>query len=144
MQRILRSLSLGNVDAGADIAAESAVGLKSGHAKIDNPPIDTVEPAQAVFHLELKAGIKRSGIGAQTTVQIIRVHTGSPTVSCLLRKCPPCEIKPALVEKSAELVRARHPDEHGSRVRDQPKTLLAFAQELHGAFPFRDVARNFG
>src|SRR4030095_11314658 len=57
----------------------------------------------------------------------------------LLLQGPAGKVEPALVEKSTELVRVRHPDHHGRCIGHGAEALLALPQGFVGTLALRDV-----
>src|SRR5262249_27385638 len=62
-----------------------------------------------------------------------------PTISHLRIERPPGQFKPRPVEIGAQLVHARHPDHHWSRVCDKAETFLTLAQSRFDALTLCDV-----
>src|SRR3954452_4484079 len=70
------------------------------------------------------------------------MYTIGPTVSEFLLHRAASKLPPRLIKESAKLVQPRHPDHHGSGVRDSSKSLFAFAQRRFGVFPLGDVVNR--
>ena len=66
------------------------------------------------------------------------MNTLGPAIAKLLFQTATGEFKPDFVEKGVELVRARHPDQHGRGVRHRTEPRLAFAQHFHFFAPLFD------
>ena len=133
LQPLFRPLPFGHVDARADVAAEGAVRIEAGHATIHDPAKFPVVPAQPVLHLELLPRMTGRPVGFETAFQVVRMHAGRPAVAELLCEQPAREIQPGLAEEGAQRVHARHPDRHGSGVRDQAETRFALTKRAFRA-----------
>src|SRR4029077_15521525 len=109
------------------------------HSVVNNPAIFSIETTQTVFHLEFDLSVERGRINPQTALHIFRVHAHRPSVSQFLLHRTTGKIQPALIEKLALFVRSGHPDQRGSRIRDQSEARFALAQSLFGSLTIRDV-----
>src|SRR6059058_6689099 len=98
------------------------------HTLVRNPAIFAIVTSPSILHDKRFARIKCLRVNLETSLQIVRVHTLSPTISHFLLHCATGKLKPALVEESAEFVQARHPDKDGRRVGYHAETLFALAQ----------------
>ena len=61
-------------------------------------------------------------------LQIVWMHTLSPTISHLLLQGAASKLQPRFVEESAEFIDPGHPDKNWSGVSNYSETLLTFAQ----------------
>src|SRR5262245_29387627 len=126
-QCLLHLLLIRDVDAGPDIPFKGAIGPKSGHARVEDPAIFSIEPLQAVFHPECLPCIEGFTIRVQTALQIVRMDALAPPVTDLVFQWPAGEIEPMLVGVGAEFVGAGHPDHHWSCFGQQPEASFALA-----------------
>src|SRR4051794_13959506 len=124
----LSPLLLGDVDTGADVAFTGALGVKPGHARVEDPAIFPVEPSQPVFHSEFLPRLKGPTVRVQTALQIVRMDALAPAIPELTLQEPAGEVQPILVEVGTELIGARHPDHDGSRVGHPSKASFALAE----------------
>jgi hypothetical protein len=67
------------------------------------------------------------------------MHAFRPAVSHFLVEGAARKVEPGLIEKVAELVRSRHPDEDRRRIGDGAETGLALPQTILGHFALGDV-----
>src|SRR5437899_4547338 len=81
--RFFSQLVLSHVDTGSDIARKRAVEVESRYPAIKDPPKFSVIASQTVLHPEALAPVEAAGIGNQTAVQIIWMHSSRPPVSQL-------------------------------------------------------------
>src|SRR4029077_3425863 len=86
--------------------------------------------------------VECAGVNLQAILQVILVHTFSPAISKLLFLAAAGKIQPWLVEESAELVDASHPDENGRGIRHVLKSRLAFAQLCLSSYALLDHCRQ--
>src|SRR5205823_13163453 len=98
------------------------------HTLVRNPAIFAIVTSPSILHDKRLARIKCLRVNLETSLQIVRVHTLSPTISHFLIHCATGKLKPALVEESAEFVQARHPDKDGRGVGYHGEALFALAQ----------------
>src|SRR5206468_5824997 len=85
---------------------------------------------------------KRFDVGFEAALEIVRMHAVGPAISHFLFHRATGKLEPRLVEKSAELVQARHPDQDGRRVSYDSETFFALAQRnLTRLEPPRDPRR---
>src|SRR5581483_3512317 len=84
--RQLQALAQMVVDHNArtDVARKLAIVEHSRHARVDNPAISTVGPAQPIFHAEFPARLEAGKIGIQAALQVVRMYAFRPAVAKLL------------------------------------------------------------
>src|SRR5689334_8520974 len=97
---------------------------------IQDPAVLAVMPSQSIFHREGFSGLERLRIDCQTMVVVLRMHPLHPAVAQLLLHRAAREIEPWLIEKSAEFVRSRHPDQDGCRICEDTKPFFTDSQRL--------------
>src|SRR5215470_9074654 len=135
-------LAVCNINANPDVPRKGPILIKSWHADIENPAILSPVMTQPILHLELLSLIKRLSIGIEAPLQVVGMNALRPTVSKLLFQRSSGEIQPRLVEVVAELIVARHPDQHRSGICNQPETLFAFPHCLFAAVTFGNVCHH--
>ena len=81
-----RPVAIVDVDAAADEPGERSAVVCKGNTSIENPAVDAVVPAEAVFHFERFATMEVVQIVRDAALQISSVHALGPTVAHLLRK----------------------------------------------------------
>lgn len=138
MERDFGEFTLCNVNARADITAEVVVRIKTRDTVVDDPAKFTVIAAQAIFHFKFHTRVESAGVDGEAAIEIVGVHARSPAFAQFLLDRASREIEPATIEKSAEFVGARHPDECWGRVRHEAKALFAFAENRFLSFAFLD------
>src|SRR5215468_11797389 len=97
-QGFLHLLLIRDVDAGADIPLKGAIGPKSGHARVEDPAIGSIEPFQTVFHSEWLPCLEGFPIRVQTALQIVRMDALAPAVPDLVFQWAHGEIEPVPVD----------------------------------------------
>src|SRR5438128_627868 len=90
----------------------------------------------------LLPGIKCLGVNLETPLEIVRMHAFGPAISHFLFYRATSKFQPWFVEEGAELVQARHPDQHRRRVGHGTKTNLALQQRCFSQLAPSDIARN--
>jgi hypothetical protein len=80
------------------------------------------------LHNKRLAGVECFRVRVEASLQIVRMHPFSPTISHLLFRTSPGKLQPAFVEKSAQFIDARHPDKNWRGIGNYSETLLAFAK----------------
>jgi hypothetical protein len=63
-----------------------------------------------------------------------------PAVSLFGFERPPSKFQPSLIEEVAQLVYARHPDQHRSGIRHESEAFFALTFRVFGLFALRNVA----
>src|SRR5436853_293698 len=91
-QGFLSPLLLGDVDTGADVAFTGALGVKPGHARVEDPAVFPVEALQAVFHSEFLLRVKGPTVRGQAALQIVRMNALAPGVPELALQGPAGEV----------------------------------------------------
>src|SRR5262249_53599272 len=104
--------TVGNIVCTADVTKKHPRGRESWHSLVKHPAVFTVMPSQAVFHREFASSVEGFNVSCETALYVVRMYSLYPTVADFLLQGSPCEHKPAFVEKSAQLVLTRHPDEN--------------------------------
>src|SRR5262249_26361029 len=127
-QRLLFSHQFSDVHARSNIAGEISVRVISRNAVIGDPAVFAVVTPQPVLHGKRFARVERFRVSLHTLLQVIRMHVLSPAVSDLLLHGAASEIQPWLIEESAKLVDAGHPDKNGRSICNDSETCLGFAQ----------------
>src|SRR4051812_33722306 len=97
---------------------------------------------QSVLHCEPFARVEGPGVGRETLVQVIPMHAFTPTLANLFFHGPAGKIEPRLVEKSAKLIRTRHPHQNGRGVSGGAKSSFALGQGTLGASPLEEVGQE--
>src|SRR5207344_33053 len=92
-----------------------------------------------VLHGKLSVRVKELAVRFLASADVVAVYALRPAVAKLLFQRPAGEIEPASVEKSAEFIRAGHPDHDRSRVGHGAKTFLALAYGLLASFALGNV-----
>ena len=141
LQGFLGEPPVRDVDRRSDVALEVSLRREPGDARVEDPAVLAVAPAQAVFELVRFAARLDLVEGAHER-ELVRVNALHPAVPDLLLERPPREVEPRLVEEGAAGGRIRDPDEHGRRVRHEPEPRLALLQGLFGAQTLRQVRGN--
>jgi hypothetical protein len=90
-----------DVDAGANVAKESAVTGKSRNSGIIDPTICAIVSAEPVLNLEIFTGIKVVGVNFYTAFKIVAVHSFGPAVTSLLSQTAAGEGQPSVVKPDA-------------------------------------------
>src|SRR6266480_5806485 len=98
-----------------------------GHTLVRNPAIFAIVTSPSVLHDKRFARIKCLRVNLETSLQIVRVHTLSPTISHFLLQAAAGKLQPGLVKESVTLIHAGHPDKNWGGISHDPETLLAFA-----------------
>jgi len=129
VEEIFGKFALGDVDAGADVAAENAVGAEARDAVVDHPAVLVVVAEQAILHDEFAAGIEAGIVGLEATREVVGMNAVSPAIAEFVFHEPASEGEPSFVEEGAKLVGAGHPDERGGGVGHEPKAFFAFAED---------------
>ena len=130
LHQLLRALALGDVNARADVALETALGGVARDALARKPSINSVAVALAVVHLERLAGIEGLCVDVHAAGQVVGMDAFGPAVAEFLLERAAGEVQPGLVEISAEFVHAAHPDQHGCGIGHAPEARFTFAQRL--------------
>src|SRR5882762_7831011 len=136
-------LAVGHIDAGPDVTDKRAILIKPWHSNVENPSIFSVVPPEPVLHSDPLTPIKGLRVRIHASPQIFWVNPFCPAVPKLVIDRSPGEVQPRSVKVRAELIGARHPDQHGRCIRHQSETLLAFSQNGLLALAFADVAANY-
>src|SRR5580692_1385206 len=76
-----RSFALGHVDADTDVTHEGMILVVPGDSNVDDPPVFSVVPTEAILHSELLTTIKGLNIGTHASLQVVRVNSLRPTVA---------------------------------------------------------------
>ena len=97
---------VGDVHAGADVAAEVPARPITRRALVGNPAIFSVVPLQAVLHYEWLTRIECAAISLQGVFSIIWMNAFTPAVIKVLLHASTGELEPRLVDESAKLVRS--------------------------------------
>ena len=97
---------------------------------------------QPVLHDVRLPGIEGLRVNLEAARQIVRMHAFDPAISHFLLQAAAGKLEPGFVEKSAELVQARHPDQHRRGVGHGTKTSLTLQQRLFCQLAPSDIARN--
>ena len=121
-------LTLGDVNARADVTEKYASRLKARHPMIQDPAIFTVPSPQAIFHRKLLPRVKGITVDFKTAFEIVAMDALCPSIAELLLQRTAGKVKPAIVKIVAAFVRPRHPDHHRRRISHDAKALLALAQ----------------
>src|SRR5207247_3730635 len=109
-QSLLLVYQFSDVHARTDVASEVFLSVIARHTAIRNPAIFAVVTSQPVLHHEWFPSFKRFDVGFEAALEIVRMHAVGPAISHFLFHRATGKLEPRLVEKSAELVQARHPD----------------------------------
>jgi hypothetical protein len=75
---VLRLAALVNIDAAADVAGECSRIVRKRDSSIEDPPVLSVVPTKAVFHLERFPSIEVVQIMGDAALEIIRVDALRP------------------------------------------------------------------
>src|SRR5258708_7512681 len=89
-----------DIDAGADIPEEGAVGRKTRRTDVQGPAVFAIPAAHTIFHLERFPGVERIPIDFQAAVEIVAMHALRPSIAQLLLQRAASKVEPAFVEKS--------------------------------------------
>ena len=135
-QGFLGELLLGDVETRADVAGKRTVRVVSRHARVEDPPIFSVVPAEPVVFLERFPAVEGLSVGLQAVLDVFRVNAFRPAVSQLRFQRPSGEIEPGLVDVVAQLIGSGHPDHYRCGVCDEAEPFLALADQLFGLAPF--------
>jgi hypothetical protein len=114
--------------------------IKPWDSVVQNPSIFSVLPSKPILHTEALPSIEGLCIYTQAPLKVIGVDTIRPAVSKLGVKGLASELEPWLVKVSAQFVRIRHPNQHGSGIGDQAKKLLALAYRVFSALAVGGVS----
>ena len=129
-------LTLGDVNARADVTEKYASRLKARHPMIQDPAIFTVPSPQAIFHRKLLPRVKGITVDFKTAFEIVAMSATEvvsssemffPNAKFLFQRTAG-KVKPAIVKIVAAFIRPRHPDHHRRRISHDAKALLALAQ----------------
>src|SRR5438309_1120746 len=89
-----------------------------------------VATPQAVMQCERYVGIEVPAVFVRAGAHIVGMNSLGPAILEFLLQAPTSEIEPWLIEIIANLVWARHPDQDGRRICNDPESLFAFEQRL--------------
>ena len=121
-----------DINAGADVTDKLPLRIITRIAFVVDITVCAIVPAQTVFHRERSPCVKCGGVGRETFVEIIRMHTFAPAIAKLFLHFSSSEIEPCLVNEGAELVRAGDPDEDRGGVGHVPETRFTFHEGTLG------------
>ena len=105
--------SVGDVEAGTDVAGKLAGLVVDGPSGVDDPAVLAVVPLQPVFHLERSPDCEMLQVGADAAIEVFCVDAQGPSVADLLLQAAAGELQPGLVEVAALGVRIGTPDQGG-------------------------------
>src|SRR4051812_46205754 len=94
LQRMGKFLLVGNIDAAAHIALESAIRRKAWSSVYRDPAINVILPFQPVLKKEILALIKELAIKPTRCCDIIGMNAFHPAVAGFLLHGAACKIKP--------------------------------------------------
>src|SRR5450432_3098870 len=129
-----------DVNARTNVAEKRAISGEARRPCVQNPAIFPVASAQAVFSGEWLPRVKGICIDCKTSVEVVAVNTIGPPIAELLFQRAAGKVEPALVEKDAEFVCARHPEHDRRGVGHDAKTSLALPQRFFSLLAPRNVA----
>src|SRR5436190_17575713 len=132
-------LTLGDVNARADVTEKYASRLKARHPMIQDPAIFTVPSPQAIFHRKLLPRVKGITVDFKTAFEIVAMDALCPSIAELLLQRTAGKVKPAIVKIVAAFVRPRHPDHHRGRISNDPKALLPLPHRPFGPLALGNV-----
>jgi hypothetical protein len=141
-QPLFGQLTLGDVDARANVPGKGAFWSHAGNARIDHPTVLPIRPPQAIFHREGLARLEGGLVSVEAMRNILRVHPFCPTIAHLLHHRSAGKIQPRFVEEGTTSVSTRHPDDDGRRIGHHAEARLAFPQRFLGSLTFLDEDRQ--
>src|SRR6266568_9523365 len=83
LDHFFSQLVLSHVNTGSDIARKRTIEVESRYPAVKDPPKLSIMALQAVLHPEALTPVEAAGIGSQTAIQIIWMHSSRPPVSQL-------------------------------------------------------------
>ena len=98
------------------------------YALIGQRAIFSIISLQAILYDERSARIEGTCISLKTSLEVSWMHAAGPAVPDFLFHFSPGKFQPRFIEKRAELVFARHPDQNGRGIGHRSETILAFLQ----------------
>src|ERR1700679_2611471 len=93
-------------------------------AAVKNPPIFTHPIHQPVGHRKWRSLLEAADIMSNAALHILGMHAFGPAVALFLLQRAPAKIEPSAVEIETTHVETRHPDQHGSTIRQFLKTIF--------------------
>src|SRR5260370_41580812 len=115
---------------------------KMWRSTIQDPAIFTVTSPQAILDRKRLARVEGISVNVETAVEVFPVNALGPAIAKLLLQAAAGKVEPTFVEEGAELVRARHPDQHRRSVGYRAKTRFTLTQLFLRYFALGDVARH--
>src|SRR5438034_9392268 len=102
-------LTLGDVNARADVTEKYASRLKARHPMIQDPAIFTVPSPQAMVHRKLLPRVKGITVDFKTAFEIVPMDALCPSIAELLTQRTAAKGKPAIAKLVAAFGRTRTP-----------------------------------
>src|SRR5271157_3197618 len=143
-QFFLDPLSVGDIEARADVPGENAIWGEPGNPVLENPAILAVLPPQPVIHCKGRASVQCRYVGLPASLQVIGVDALGPALAHLLLDGPSSEVEPLLVEVIALLICVRAPDQDRGGIGQSSKPLLTLPKRVLGPLPLGDVLGDPG
>ena len=125
-----RLLAIRDVEAGADVAGQRAVGVVKSPALVQDPAISAVMPPQSELHLEIGLAFEREPVVEERGFVVLGVDSFRPALTHRLVHGPSGEVEPDAIEVGAFRIRTRHPHHDGCLVGDGPEQRLVNLEAL--------------
>ena len=141
-QRSILFEQIGDIHAGADIAAEVPARPITRHSLIGNPAVFSIMPPQTVLRGEGIARGENIAVALRCLVPIVRMDALPPAAPKFLLHGATGKLEPGFVEEGATLVFAGHPDQDRRGIGRGLKAFLAFRQRGLSPSPSDQVSHQ--
>src|SRR5207248_4895169 len=95
-QRRVFAYQLSHVHARPNVTGEGSIRVIARYALVRKPTMLAIVTSKAILHNEGVPGVERLCINLETTLQIVRVHAFSPTITHFLLHAAAGKLQPGL------------------------------------------------